>query len=183
MVRFPYNPISWVHHAYSNLIRRVEWMYRGNRDISPTISFLNKATKVTKQLLKLTCIHHCKSQATLWDGRTQQIIITWSTFQRVAVTPADKLVQKWHRTRNETFPKVATIEKSIFRKILTTKCSIFHWQSTIMASIATYWVLAPRILAALDFPRIRDFRVLFSGKIAKLNTREIWLMIFRFSRN
>ena len=29
-----------------------------------------------------------------------------------------------------------------------------------MASIATYWVLVPRILAALDFARIRDFRVL-----------------------
>ena len=139
-------------------------MYWGYRDIFPKIFFLNKATKVTKQLLKLTCIHHCKSQATLWYCRTQRK--RWSTFQRLAVTPADKSVQKSHRTRNEAFPKVATTEKSIFRKILSTKCSIFHWQSTIMASIATYWVLVPRILAALDFPRIRDFRVLFSGKIA-----------------
>ena len=156
-------------------------MYRGYRDILPKIFFLNKATKVTKQLLKLTCIHHCKSQATLWYGRTQRN--KWSTFQRLAVTPTDKFVQKWHRTRNEEFPRVVTTEKSIFPKILTTKCSIFQWQSTIMASIATYSVLVPRILAALDFPRIRDFRVLFLEKISKLNTREIWLMIFRFSRN
>ena len=131
-------------------------MYRGYRDILPKIFFLNKATKVTKQLLKLTCIHHCKSQATLWYGRTQRK--RWSTFQRLAVTPADKSVQKSHRTRNEAFPKVATTEKSIFRKILTTKCSIFHWLSTIMASIATYWVLVPRILEGTRFPANSRYR-------------------------
>ena len=169
MVRFPYIPISWAYYACRNLIHRVETC-RHDESIGvigisyQRFSFYTKQRKVTKQLLKLTCIHHCKSQATLWYGRTQRK--RWSTFQWLAVTPADKSVQKSHRTRNEAFPKVATTEKSIFRKILTTKCSIFHWQSTIMASIATYWVLVPRILAALDFPRIRDFRVLFSGKIA-----------------
>ena len=160
-------------------------MYRGYRDILPKIFFLNKATKVTKQLLKLTCIHHCKSQATLWYGRTQRK--RWSTFQWLAVTPADKSVQKSHRTRNEAFPKVATTEKSIFRKILTTKCSIFHWQSTIMASIATYWasnswVLVPRILEGTRFPANSRFSHFIFRKNREIKYSR-WLMIFRFSRN
>ena len=154
MVRFPYIPISWAHYACKNLIIKVETCRHdeciGVIGISyQRFSFQTKQRKL-QHLLKLTCIHHCNSQATSWYGRTQRN--KWSTFQRLAVTPADKFVQKWHRTRNETLPKKPTIEKSIFRTILTTKCSIFHWQSTIMASIATYWVLVPTILEGTRFP-------------------------------
>ena len=151
----------------------------GYKEISPNIFFLNKATKVSKQLLPVYIVTAKSFQATLWYGRTQRK--TWSTFQRLAVTPADKFVQKWHRTRNETFPNVATIEKSFFCKVLTTKCSVFHWHSTIMVSIAPCWVLVPRILAALDFPRIPDFRV----SVWEKSRNEIlvkcgsWFFVFR----
>ena len=156
MVRFPY---VW-----------------GYREILPKMFFLNKATKVSKQLLPVYIAIAKSFQSKVVVQRK-----TWSTFQRLAVTPEDKFVQKWHRTRNETFPKVENIEKSFCRKVLTTKCSIFHWNSTIMASIAPRWVLVPRILLTLVFPRIPDLRVLFWEK----SRNEIpvkcgsWFFVFR----
>ena len=139
-------------------------MYRDYREILPEIFLLNKATNVSKQLFKLTCIHHCNSQATLWYGRTQRN--KWSTFQRLAVTPADKLVQKWHRTRIETFPKILIIGKSILREILTNKCSIFHQQSTIMSSILpSLGSRSQNPRGTVDFPRIARF----SEKIAQFS--------------
>ena len=67
-------------------------MYRGHRDILPKIFFLNKATNVSKQLLSLPV--YIIAIAKQRYGMVVDSKITWSTFQRLAVTPANKFVQK-----------------------------------------------------------------------------------------
>ena len=158
MVRFPY---VW-----------------GYREILPKIFFLNKATKVSKQLLPVYIAIAKSFQSKVVVQRK-----TWSTFQGLAVTPADKFVQKWHRTRNETFPKVANIKKSFCRKVLTTKCSIFKLELDDHGFHCTALGSRSQNPRDASFPANSRSSRFILGKIAKWNTREMWLMIFRFSRN